>query len=205
MEPMARRGRLSQYGDPNRKVLNQTIEVGLPSRIAIVSDSHSVLHPNTLPLLKARAPDYILHAGDIGRLDVLTLLGEVAPVIAVRGNIDGLSSEVPDDVVLQLTHGSRRISRWLLTHIAVRGPRLIKPVLSQAKVLGIGLVVCGHSHVPLLASQDGVTVFNPGSVGPRRFQLPLVFGEVVLTASSISCRHISCETGKQWVPGLTSK
>lgn len=202
---MAGRGRLSQFGDPNRKVLNQTIEVGLPSRIAIVSDSHSVLHPNTLSLLKSRAPDYILHAGDIGRLDVLTQLSAVAPVIAVRGNIDGLSSEVPDDVVLQLTHGSRRISRWLLTHIAVRGPRLIKSVLSEAKSMGIGLVVCGHSHVPLLASQDGVTVFNPGSVGPRRFQLPIVFGEVSLTSTSISCRHISCETGKQWVPGLISK
>ncbi len=202
---MPRRGRLSQFGDPNRRVITEAIEIGLPSRIAVVSDSHSVLHPNTLPLLKSMDPDYILHAGDIGRLDVLNHLSEVAPVIAVRGNIDGMNPDVADDIILNVTHQSRRVSRWLLTHIAVRGPRLIKSVLVQAKSMGVGLVICGHSHVPLLASQDGVTIFNPGSVGPRRFQLPIVFGEVTLTPTSISCRHISCETGKQWVPGFASK
>jgi putative phosphoesterase len=199
---MARRGRLSQYGDPNRRVLNQVIEIELPCRIAVVSDSHSVMHPNTLPILRSRNPEYILHAGDIGRLEVLEHLSEVAPVIAVRGNIDGLNAEVPDDIILDLKYQSKRVSRWLLTHIAVRGPRLLKPVVTQAKALGVGLVVCGHSHVPLLASQNGVTVFNPGSVGPRRFQLPIVFGEVNLTPTSISCQHISCETGEKWLPGL---
>ena len=145
-------------------------------------------------------PELILHAGDIGRLFVLDDLATVAPVIAVRGNIDGLNSEIPDDVILELSNQERVVSTWLLTHIAVRGPRLLKPVLSAATQGPWGMVVCGHSHVPLLSQQNGVTVFNPGSVGPRRFRLPIVLGEVRITPQSIRVRHLSCETGQVWLP-----
>ena len=197
---MKRRRRLSQYGDENRVQVDRSIELQLPGRIAVVSDSHSLMHPNTLAFLRERKPSYILHAGDIGRLEVLELLETICPVIAVRGNIDQLTSAIPDDVLISVTVDGVQVSKWLLTHIAVRGPRLLKSVRERSRKLGVSLVVCGHSHVPLLACQDGITVFNPGSVGPRRFNLPIVFGEIALTPTSITCAHYSCETGTRWLP-----
>ena len=158
------------------------------------------MHENTLPLLAKIAPDWILHAGDIGTLDVLSALETVAPVVAVRGNIDMPSANLHDDVLIALQFNGQVVSRWLLTHIAVRGPRMLKPVLNFAKSNGISLVLCGHSHVPFLSQQDGVTVFNPGSVGPRRFNLPIVFGLITATEQSLSCQHFDCESGEVWRP-----
>ena len=118
---MKRRRRLSQYGDENRVQVDRSIELQLPGRIAVVSDSHSLMHPNTLAFLRERKPSYILHAGDIGRLEVLELLETICPVIAVRGNIDQLTSAIPDDVLISVTVDGVQVSKWLLTHIAVRG------------------------------------------------------------------------------------
>jgi predicted phosphodiesterase len=61
-------------------------------------------------------------------------------------------------------------------------------------------VVCGHSHVPFAAHDRGITVFNPGSAGPRRFQLPIVFGVIDVSTEGVSVRHIECETGLPWKP-----
>ena len=199
-DKVSRRRRLSQFGDLGRRVVTKRIQITLPTQIAIVSDTHSSMHENTIPLLQAMKPELILHAGDIGRLDVIDTLAKVAPVVAVRGNIDALVSDIPDDVIVELEVDGQLVSTWLLTHIAVRGPRLLKPVLTAANNRRWNMVVCGHSHVPLLSQQNGVTVFNPGSVGPRRFQLPIVLGEVLITSHSIRARHLSCETRDVWLP-----
>ncbi|HEX5658313.1 MAG TPA: metallophosphoesterase family protein, partial [Polyangiales bacterium] len=66
--------------------------------------------------------------------------------------------------------------------------------------VGARLIICGHSHVPFIGRDKGLTVFNPGSVGPRRMRLPIVFGVLEITSGKLSLRHIDCETGRDWTP-----
>ena len=173
-------------------------------RLAVVADTHSHPHADTLARLRAQAPDAILHAGDIGDLEVLDQLATVAPVHAVRGNIDGRAGELPDVLVLDLAGevaGAPRRLRVLLTHIAVAGPRIRAEIAKAARAHQATLIVCGHSHVPFIGGDRGLTVFNPGSVGPRRFQLPIVFGVLdVLAAGKVRLQHLSVETGQPWLP-----
>src|SRR4051812_38661443 len=108
-------------------------------RLAIVADTHSRPHPNAIGQLAARRPDAILHAGDIGDLAVLDALGAVAPVLAVRGNIDSRAATLPDILVLDIL-GAARGSRLLLLHIGVNGPRLRADVARLARSEGASLV-----------------------------------------------------------------
>ena len=169
-------------------------------RFAVVADTHSKPHPATPERLRELAPDVILHGGDIGDLGVLDSLAEVAPVYAVRGNIDVQAREVPDVMIVELLKGEALKLRLLLTHIAVYGPKLRAEVARLAQKERASLVVCGHSHVPFIGRDRGVSVFNPGSIGPRRFQLPIVLGSIDITASSARLAHIDCETGQPWTP-----
>lgn len=164
-------------------------------RIAVVSDTHSLPHDRTHELLTALAPDAIFHGGDIGDLSVLDALADIAPVYAVRGNIDTTARDLPD--ILHITVGGLRI---LLTHIAVYGPKLRAEVAKAAREAKAQLVVCGHSHVPFIGVDRGITVFNPGSIGPRRFSLPIVFGKIDLTPRGVKLAHICAETGQAWLP-----
>lgn len=169
------------------------------TRVVVVADTHSAPHPAFLDHLSSLRPDAILHAGDIGDLTVLDPLAEVAPLFAVRGNIDTRASAVPDIVILDL-QGRDRALRLLLIHIAVYGPRLRADVARQARRHGASLVVCGHSHVPFIGQHGNLTVFNPGSVGPRRGHLPILFGTLDITARGARLAHIDCETGRPWSP-----
>ena len=168
--------------------------------VGVIADTHSKMHPSTLPLLNEVAPDHILHAGDIGALSVLDELATVAPLTVVRGNIDEANGDQPDFVTVRVKDGEHILSTWLLTHIAVRGPKLRRPAYELAAELGAQVLICGHSHVPLVTMDRGIAVFNPGSVGPRRFSLPITFGVIRLDAQGISFRHINCETGTRWSP-----
>jgi hypothetical protein len=171
-------------------------------RIAIVSDTHSAPHENTAKLLRAAEPHAILHGGDIGDLAVLTELEAIAPTLAVRGNIDGIANDLPDELSIDVRDEARGESlfRILLLHIAVYGPKLRAEVARRARAQGAMMVVCGHSHVPFIGRDQGLVVFNPGSVGPRRLHLPIVFGMLELKAGKIDLAHISCETGERWLP-----
>lgn len=169
-------------------------------RLAVVSDTHSHPHPRAAERLAALAPDAILHGGDIGDLAVLDELARIAPVYAVRGNIDTTARDLPDVLNLDITDGERTRLRILLTHIAVYGPKLRAEVASAAKRAQAQLVVCGHSHVPFIGNDRGLTVFNPGSIGPRRFSLPIVFGAIELSPTGVKLRHVSAETGQTWLP-----
>jgi uncharacterized protein len=168
-------------------------------RLAVVADTHSRPHPATAQRLAELAPDAILHGGDIGELAVLDELAKVAPVFAVRGNIDA-PSDVPDSRLIELVGGAAVKLRILLVHIAVYGPKLRAEVAKLALKQRASLVVCGHSHVPFIGRDRGLSVFNPGSIGPRRFQLPIVLGAIEVTDGSARLRHIDCETGKPWTP-----
>jgi uncharacterized protein len=174
-------------------------------RFAVLADTHSKPHPATNDRLVELAPDAILHGGDIGDLQVLDDLAQVAPVLAVRGNIDAQVSDVPEVLLVELMAGDVMKLRLLLTHIAVYGPKLRAEVARLAKSERASLVVCGHSHVPFIGRDRGLTVFNPGSVGPRRFQLPIVLGAIDITATSARLSHIDCETGQPWLPPETGR
>ncbi len=169
-------------------------------RVGIVADTHSAPHPALPARIAALDPALLLHAGDIGRDDVIDELEELRPTFAVRGNIDGNAR--PDSILLDfLAPDGARVLRLLLLHIAVYGPRLRKDAATRARRHGAQLVVCGHSHVPLIAKDRGLYVFNPGSVGPRRFQLPITLGVLTLSPDgAIDLWHVDCETGERWSP-----
>ncbi|MBK7072379.1 MAG: metallophosphoesterase family protein [Myxococcales bacterium] len=166
-------------------------------RIAAVADTHGRPHPDLLGRLRAWGPDAILLAGDIGAMAVVEALEAVAPVFAVRGNIDG-DLALPDDVVLEVTGGSALTI--FMTHIAVAGPRLRAEVARRATAAGAHLVVCGHSHVPFLGRDRGLAMFNPGSAGPRRFELPIVYGTMTLSARGLALAHVDVASGQPWSP-----
>ncbi len=174
---------------------------GATGRIVAVADTHSRPHPETAARLEALRPDAILHAGDIGDLSVLEQLAELAPVYAVRGNIDVRARALPDVLALDVGNSGLRI---LMTHIAVYGPKLRADVARKARAAGAALVVCGHSHVPFIGGERGLTVFNPGSIGPRRFHLPIVFGTIDVTPTGVRLAHIDCESGRSWEPPALS-
>jgi putative phosphoesterase len=164
--------------------------------IACVADTHSQPHAAITERLAALAPDAILHAGDIGDPALIDGLAATAPVFAVRGNID-TRSVFPDVLTLDVVGRDLRI---YLTHIAVAGPRLRGDVARAARAERAQLVVCGHSHVPFIGRERELTVFNPGSIGPRRFHLPIVFGTIAITPQAVRLAHIDCETGQPWLP-----
>lgn len=172
---------------------------GGTARIAVVADTHSRPHPAIAGHLDRLQPDAILHAGDIGDLAVLDDLAARAPLFAVRGNIDTRARGLPDVLTLDL-EGDGRSLRLLLVHIAVHGPTLRADVARLARAEKASLVVCGHSHVPFIGGDRGLTVFNPGSIGPRRFSLPIVFGTIEVSPSGVRLAHIDCETGAAWTP-----
>jgi putative phosphoesterase len=189
---------------PGRKLLEHEARLDLDAhngiRVAIVADTHSRPHPRTPELLSALKPAAILHAGDIGDLTVLDDLAKIAEVIAVRGNIDERAPHLPDVVTVDVCAGGESALRILITHIAVYGAKLRADAAQLATRHSARLVVCGHSHVPFFGRDRGLTVFNPGSIGPRRMHLPIVFGMMEIADAKLSFRHIDCETGREWLP-----
>ncbi|MEY4547567.1 MAG: hypothetical protein RL685_3762 [Pseudomonadota bacterium] len=169
-------------------------------KAVVVADTHSQPHPNTRAVIEGLKPDVIFHAGDIGDLSVLDGLSQLAPLLAVRGNIDARTPGLADTMDIELRTTERSLLKLLLIHIAVYGPRLRGEVALLASSHRARIVLCGHSHVPFLGRDKGLVMFNPGSIGPRRFQLPITLGLLQVSPNNISLRHISCETGETWLP-----
>jgi putative phosphoesterase len=139
--------------------------------VGVVSDTHGLVRPEAIEAL--RGSDVILHAGDIGGNHVLQELGELAPVIAVRGNVDGgWARLLPERRTLDLGG----VPVLILHDRALLG---LDPFLTDAEAAS-GVVVFGHSHQPLAEKRKGVLWFNPGSAGPRRFRLPVSVGRLVI-------------------------
>jgi putative phosphoesterase len=182
----------------------ETVRLGpAGGRFAIVADTHSHPHPASHALIAAQKPDGILHAGDIGELAVLDRLAEIAPVTAIRGNIDVHADgarALPDAITIDLRDDTGSLATLLLFHIALHGPHLRADASRLARAEGADIVVCGHSHVPFVGRDKGLVIYNPGSIGPRRFQLPIVFGVMEVRRDGISMHHVSCETGARWTP-----
>jgi uncharacterized protein len=183
-----------------REARAELVLEGGTGRIAVVADTHSRPHHALTERLAELRPAAIFHAGDIGDLAVLDQLAEHAPVYAVRGNIDVHAPDLPDLATIDVRRGSGGGFRVLLVHIGVAGARLRADVARKARALGADLVVCGHSHVPFIGVDRGLTVLNPGSAGPRRFTLPIVFATIEVTPDGLALAHVACETGARWTP-----
>ncbi|HWL84347.1 MAG TPA: metallophosphoesterase family protein [Polyangiaceae bacterium] len=169
-------------------------------RLVVVADTHGKPHPRSAELIAGERPDRILHAGDIGDSSVLDQLATIAPVSAVRGNIDGHGTDIPDARVIAVRDGEATLLKFLLLHIAVNGPRLRADAARRARDEDASVVVCGHSHVPFLGRDRELVMFNPGSIGPRRFQLPILFGVIQVSRERVEMKHIDCESGNVWRP-----
>jgi putative phosphoesterase len=185
-----------EIGDRHESV---RIELDRSMKLVVISDTHSRPHPDAERWVAREEPARILHGGDVGARSVLARFEPIAPVLAVRGNID--PHELPDSIDVAFVKGESVVFRLLLVHIAVSGVKIRADAAELARRHDASLVVCGHSHVPLSARDKGLTVFNPGSIGPRRFALPIVFGVIEISLErGVSMRHVDCETGESWTP-----
>jgi uncharacterized protein len=136
--------------------------------IGLISDTHGLLRPDALTALKGS--DLIIHAGDVGKPGIIEQLRAVAPVIAVRGNVDkgAWASELPMTAVAE--------GRSALIYVLHDIQQLdINPVAAE-----FNIVVSGRSHKPSHTERSGVTYLNPGSAGARRFQLPITVARLDL-------------------------
>jgi len=173
-------------------------------RLAVIADTHGNPHPRAAERVSDVTPHAILHGGDIGDLEVLRVFEPIAQLFAVRGNIDTHAPDIPEHRVIDLCDGDRTLVTILLTHIAVYGPKLRAEVGRMARAVDASLVVCGHSHVPFQGRDKGIAIFNPGSIGPRRFALPIVFGVIDVDLTRVALRHIDVEGGHEWRAGAPS-
>jgi uncharacterized protein len=141
--------------------------------IGVISDTHGLLREEAVDALRGSAQ--ILHAGDIGTPEVLAGLREIAPVTAVRGNVDrgAWARGIPDHEVVEV----EGVSIYMLHILAELD---LKP-----EAAGLAAVVYGHSHVPKSEMRNGVLYFNPGSAGPRRFKLPVTVGKLVVEGGAV--------------------
>lgn len=133
-------------------------------KIGLISDTHGLLRPQALAALQGC--DQLIHAGDIGKPEILDALRAIAPLTVVRGNNDSddrWAADVPYEAVLRV--GALAI---YVTHILADVPDMLAG--------DVGVVVTGHSHKPLQQTRHGVLYINPGSAGPRRFKLPITVG-----------------------------
>jgi hypothetical protein len=133
-----------------------------PARfIGVISDTHGLLRPQAVEAL--RGCEMLIHAGDVGRSQILETLRGLAPVVAVRGNTDTdeWAETLPETEVVE---GLGR--RIYLLHDVDR-------LDLDPEAAGFGAVISGHSHRPEIRRRAGVLYLNPGSAGPRRFDLPI--------------------------------
>jgi uncharacterized protein len=131
------------------------------TRVGIISDTHGLLRGEALRALQGS--ELIIHAGDVGGRDILDALEKIAPVIAVRGNTDHDAWGITLPATAVVEAGSAMI--YVLHNIHELD---LNPAAA-----GFQMVVSGHSHKPSKLDRDGVIYLNPGSAGPRRFQLPV--------------------------------
>ncbi|MFZ1005660.1 MAG: metallophosphoesterase family protein [Candidatus Sulfotelmatobacter sp.] len=141
--------------------------------IGIISDTHGLLRLEAIEALRGSAQ--IIHAGDVGTSEIIDKLSAIAPVVAVRGNIDkgDWARHLPETEVLEIAG----TSIYVLHDLSQLD---LKP-----KAAGFSVVISGHSHVPKQETRDGVLYFNPGSAGPRRFKLPVTVGRLTLVSGAV--------------------
>ncbi len=146
--------------------------------VGVISDTHGLVRPEALTALEGSA--LIIHAGDIGSPDVVQKLEAIAPVVAIRGNIDrgAWAEALPETMIVEI------------------GPHLLY-VLHDVKTLDLNFqtaafraIISGHSHQPKLEEQNGVLFVNPGSAGPRRFKLPIAMARLHIDDQTLNAEIV---------------
>jgi putative phosphoesterase len=153
------------------------------TRVGLISDTHGLLRPEAVAFLEGC--DRIVHAGDVGDEGILVALEKIAPLTAVRGNIDR------DDWAQALPHDAWVLVEGLYVYVV----HDLADLTLSPHAAGIRVVVSGHSHVPLVRERDGVWFVNPGSSGPRRFSLPVSIGELIVDGGGVTPRTVELELG----------
>ena len=141
--------------------------------IGVISDTHGLLRPEAIDALQGS--NYIIHAGDIGDPDILASLAKLAPVTAIRGNIDydTWTRKIPETNVLEVGG----VSIYILHNLAALD---LKP-----EAAGFSAVIYGHTHLPRQEVKNKVLYFNPGAAGPRRFKLPVSVGKLIVQNGTV--------------------
>ena len=154
----------------------------MPETIGVISDTHGLLRPEAVEAL--RGSNRIIHAGDVGSADVLAQLRDIAPVVAVRGNVDAgrWAMALPRTAVVELDGHNIYVLHILAELDLQRAPA------------GISAVIFGHSHKPSIDDRDGVLYLNPGSAGPRRFRLPVTVARMSVVDGRLTARIIELDT-----------
>jgi putative phosphoesterase len=139
-----------------------------PTKIGLISDTHGLLREEALEAL--RGSQLIIHAGDVGNAEILEALKKLAPVVAVRGNVDteAWTRALPETAIAE----AGGVTIYVLHDV--------KALDLNPATAGFRIVVSGHSHKPGKLVRDGVLYINPGSAGPRRFQLPVMVARLDL-------------------------
>jgi putative phosphoesterase len=142
-------------------------------KIGVISDTHGLLREEALTAL--RGVDHILHLGDVGDFGILRELQKLAPVTAIRGNIDvqGECAALPATEVIEFAGHSL----YILHNLA--------ELDLNPQAAGFAAVLYGHTHQPKIEMKKGVLYFNPGSAGPRRFKLPVSVGFLTVTPQRV--------------------
>lgn len=148
-------------------------------RIGLISDTHGLLRPEACAFLEGST--LIVHCGDIGGDGILTELGRIAPVVAVRGNNDaGIDAErLPPFRFIQSAD------------VLVLAIHDVADLDLDLRERGVRVVVAGHSHRPGIDQRDGVLFVNPGSAGRRRFKLPVAAAELFVDGADVSARLVN--------------
>ncbi len=156
----------------------------LSMQIGVISDTHGLLRPEAVDALKGS--ELIIHAGDVGAPEILETLGRIAPVVAVRGNVDTATwaQALPTTEVVEVA-GRHLYVLHQLEQID------LDPVAA-----GFAAVIYGHSHKPSAEVRRGVLYLNPGSAGPRRFSLPITLVRLRLSDGSLEPEFVSLETSR---------
>lgn len=146
--------------------------------IGVISDTHGLMRPEALAAL--RGVDHILHAGDVGNPAILDTLRAIAPVTAIRGNIDqsGPCARLPASELIEL--GGASI--YMIHNLA--------DLDLNPKAAGVSVIISGHSHCPKIDWKQGVLFFNPGSAGPRRFSSPISLGSLAVSNGEVVPRLV---------------
>lgn len=148
-------------------------------RVGVISDTHGLLRPEAAEALSGC--DLIIHAGDIGKPAVLDELRDIAPLTAIRGNIDKWADDLPDTEVIEVA------GRYIyMLHD-------LKELDLDASAAGFDIVVSGHSHKPRKSVENGVMYLNPGSAGPRRFSLPVAVARLSISAEELDAQIIELD------------
>jgi putative phosphoesterase len=146
--------------------------------IGLISDTHGLMRPQALEALEGA--DLIIHAGDIGKPEVIEALKAIGPVRAIKGNNDtgAWAKALPET---QLVNTGE--VRLFIVHN-------VNELAGDPVARGFRVVISGHSHKPSVSSREGVLYVNPGSAGPRRFKLPVAVGKLFIKGSQVNARVI---------------